>query len=160
MSNFKPMLASDADLTKLKFPMLVSPKLDGVRATIIDGEPLTRSLKKIPNLKAQTTFKVDAPLDGEFIVGDPTSKSVFRDTMKVISAHTADINELRFFVFDLVADNKFSERLQLAHTLCKGTGLFIPVPHIEVSTEAELYRLEDEALTQKLIGGVNPVASC
>jgi len=147
MSNFKPMLASDADLTKLKFPMLVSPKLDGVRATIIDGEPLTRSLKKIPNLKAQTTFKVDAPLDGEFIVGDPTSKSVFRDTMKVISAHTADINELRFFVFDLVADNKFSERLQLAHTLCKGTGLFIPVPHIEVSTEAELYRLEDEALT-------------
>ena len=28
---FKPMLATDADLTKLVFPLLASAKLDGVR---------------------------------------------------------------------------------------------------------------------------------
>jgi len=148
MIKFQPMLADDVDLPSLHYPVLVSPKLDGVRATIIDREPLTRSLKKIPNLKVRDAFKIYAQLDGEFIVGDPASKSVFRDTMKVISSHTADIKELRFFVFDIVAPNKFTERLQLAHALCLEGSLYIPVPHIEVTSESELLHLEDKALAE------------
>lgn len=145
---FKPMLADSVDLSILKYPVLVSPKLDGVRATIIGGEPLTRSLKKIPNLQVRNTFKVDAPLDGEFIVGDPTSKSVFRDTMKVVSAFTAPIHGLRFFAFDIVAANHFAERIQLVDQLC-GTGeLFIPVPHILIDDEHELLRIEDKCLEE------------
>jgi len=34
---FKPMLAKEAELDKLRFPLLASPKLDGVRAVVRDG---------------------------------------------------------------------------------------------------------------------------
>ena len=52
---FKPMLAAKIDAIKgetvdlLKFPLFASPKIDGIRCTIIDGVPKTRSLKDIPN---------------------------------------------------------------------------------------------------------------
>lgn len=148
MSKFQPMLAGEVDLKTLEYPVMVSPKLDGVRATIIDGRPLTRSLKEIPNLKVRSTFKVDAPLDGEFIVGDPTSSSVFRDTMKVVSSHTADISELRFFAFDVVAPVHFAERLSVVEQLCSAGALFVPVPHQIIENEAELLKLEEFVLTQ------------
>lgn len=148
MSKFKPMLAGEVDLSRLRYPVMASPKLDGVRATIIDGRPLTRSLKEIPNLKVRSTFKVDAPLDGEFIVGDPTSTSVFRDTMKVVSSHTADINELRFFAFDVVAPGQFVGRLAIVSSLCEAGELFIPVPHILIDNEKDLLSMEELTLAQ------------
>ena len=145
---FKPMLADEVDLNLLKYPVMASPKLDGVRATIIDGEPLTRSLKPLANPRIGDIFGHSAPLDGEFIVGDPTSKSVFRDTMKVVSSHSADITDLRFFVFDLVTAGHFVDRLREAHNLIHGEAdLFIPVPHLEIHTEDELIHMEETCLT-------------
>lgn len=37
MANFKPMLAKDApeDLSVLSYPLIVQPKLDGIRYTIV-----------------------------------------------------------------------------------------------------------------------------
>jgi len=147
-TRFKPMLADEVDLAILKYPVMASPKLDGVRATIIDGEPLTRSLKPLANPRIGDIFGHSAPLDGEFIVGDPTSKSVFRDTMKVVSSHSAEITDLRFFVFDLVTAGHFVDRLREAHTLIHGEAdLFIPVPHLEIHTEDELIHMEETCLT-------------
>jgi len=45
----QPMLASPANLEKLQYPLLVSPKLDGIRATVVNGCLLSRKLKPIPN---------------------------------------------------------------------------------------------------------------
>jgi len=146
MSDFKPMLAGEVDLKTLNYPVMVSPKLDGVRATFIDGELRTRSLKRIPNRNVQALFRFAVPLDGELIVGDPTSKSVFRDTMKIVMAHEEAAHDVKFFVFDLVNRDKFVDRLQEATRIANSSELFVPVPHIEVSTETELLRLEDEAL--------------
>ena len=146
MSSFKPMLAGEVDLKTLNYPVMVSPKLDGVRATFIDGELRTRSLKRIPNRNVQALFQFAVPLDGELIVGDPTSKSVFRDTMKIVMAHEEAAHDVKFFVFDLVSRDKFVDRLQEATRIANSSELFVPVPHIEVRTEAELLHLEDEAL--------------
>jgi len=146
MSSFKPMLAGEVDLKTLNYPVMVSPKLDGVRATFIDGELRTRSLKRIPNRNVQALFQFTVPLDGELIVGDPTSKSVFRDTMKIVMAHEEAAHDVKFFVFDLVSRDKFVDRLQEATRIANSSELFVPVPHIEVHTEAELLHLEDEAL--------------
>lgn len=79
--SFKPMLGKDADFNKLRFPLLASPKLDGVRAIIINGVVMSRSLKPIPNKHIQTLFADCEYLDGELIVGDPTSKTVYKDTV-------------------------------------------------------------------------------
>ena len=47
MMLYKPMLACKADLSKLVYPVLVSPKLDGVRATVQGGVVLSRTLQRL-----------------------------------------------------------------------------------------------------------------
>lgn len=101
---FKPMLATDAVLEKLRFPLLASPKLDGVRAVVRNGIVYSRSNKSIPNKFVQLKFKHLEHYDGELIVGEPTSKSVYRDTVSHVMAHDKTDYDLRFYVFDHVQD--------------------------------------------------------
>lgn len=143
---FKPMLADPVEMNLLKYPVLASPKLDGVRATFINGQLLTRSLKTIPNKAVRESFQLGAPLDGELIVGDPCSKSVFRDTMKVTSSFSADITDLAFYVFDLVSDKTFAERLNETVPLIMKHSRLRSVPHTMVYDERALLYLEEKAL--------------
>lgn len=80
--SFAPMLAVQADLDKLRYPLLASPKLDGIRCVIIGGQVLSRSLIPIPNLHVQKLFGIPEleGVDGELIVGDPTAPDVYRVT--------------------------------------------------------------------------------
>lgn len=98
---FKPLLASPADLESLRFPLLASPKLDGVRAIVKDGVVLSRSLKKIPNLHVQTLFGVSQleGMDGELIVGRPVSKTCYTDTVSGVMRVSGEPS-VRFYVFD------------------------------------------------------------
>lgn len=97
---FKPMLATDADLDKLVFPLLASAKLDGVRAVVRDGIVYSRSNKPIPNKGAQARFSTYEHFDGELICGDPTSKSCYRDTVSVVMSHDKPATSVGFYVFD------------------------------------------------------------
>jgi DNA ligase-1 len=99
---FKPMLATDAVLEKLRFPLLASPKLDGVRATVRDGVVYSRSNKPIPNKAVQAKFAHCSYYDGELIVGDPCSKSVYRDTVSTVMAHDKGAESVVFHAFDHV----------------------------------------------------------
>jgi DNA ligase-1 len=149
MNKFKPMLADDADLKRLQYPVLASPKLDGVRATFQAGTLVTRSLKPLANRFIDSVFTCTHPLDGELIVGDPRSKSVFRDTMKVVSAHTADITDLQFYVFDLVtSDFPFRDRLAFTIQAIQDNKRFVHVPHALVVNETELLKMEEIMLEQ------------
>lgn len=69
--NFRPMLSAKApkDLSKINYPVLVSPKLDGIRCIIKDGVAVSRSLKPIPNefVQAQLAGLPDG-LDGELML--------------------------------------------------------------------------------------------
>lgn len=147
MKDFKPLLADDAVLESLRFPVYASPKLDGVRATFINGRLMTRSLKPIPNRRVNEVFKLDHPLDGELIVGKAYSKTVFRDTMKVVSAHDAPIDNLNFRVFDYVCEGGFGTRLQRAMLWCDFDKL-LPVPHILISDLDTLMAYEKQMTEQ------------
>ena len=73
MSTFKPLLAHTIeDTSAVKFPCIVSPKLDGIRCIIIDGVAMSRSLKPIRNEYVQKCIgnREYNGLDGELIVGD------------------------------------------------------------------------------------------
>lgn len=99
-TKFKPMLAVQADLDDLDYnDMWCSPKLDGVRAIVIDGVVMSRNLKPIPNKHVQSMFRHFEFYDGELIAGNPTSKSVYRDTASAVMSidGTPDVT---FFVFD------------------------------------------------------------
>lgn len=101
---FKPMLATDADLEKLRFPLLASPKLDGIRAIVRDGVVYSRSNKPIPNKYVQEKFSRLETLDGELIVGEPTSKTVYRDTVSHVMAHDKTDFPVTFYAFDCIRD--------------------------------------------------------
>lgn len=100
----RPMRAAklgEEHLSALKFPLYVSPKLDGIRCVIRHGLPLTRKLKLIPNRRIRKILSC-APegLDGELVVGDPTAKDAFSRTHSVVMSKDGDINDLKFHVFD------------------------------------------------------------
>lgn len=99
---FKPMLAGEADVAALKFPVFASPKLDGIRASVVKGKLLTRSLKEVPN---RTIFDLYSKpgfegLDGELIVGSPTAPDVYRQTVSGVMSRDGS-PDFTYQVFDL-----------------------------------------------------------
>jgi DNA ligase-1 len=152
-ATFRPMLAATPDNVKdVQFPVYASPKLDGVRATVIDGTIRSRTAKTFPNAHVQRLFS-DMSMnrfDGELIVGDPRAEDVFRVTSGATSRQSG-APDVRFHVFDLVVPARFEARqLQLA-TLISGAsrkGLIELVPQHLCRTAEELFDLEEQALDQ------------
>jgi DNA ligase-1 len=102
--NFKPLLAVQADLDNLDYTdMWLSPKLDGIRAIVIDGVVMSRSLKPIPNMHIQSLFKHLEHYDGELIVGEPTAPDVYR----VSNSGCMSVNgmpDVTFYAFDHIGN--------------------------------------------------------
>ena len=110
----KPMLAATVeDVNSLRYPLLASPKLDGVRATVRDGVVWSRSLKPIPNAHVQSMFRHLEGYDGELIVGPLTAKDVYRQTMSGVMSR-AGSPPVSFLVFDDLdfRHNTFEYRLE------------------------------------------------
>jgi DNA ligase-1 len=70
------------DLEKLTYPLIASPKLDGIRCLIVDGVAVSRSLKPIRNKYIQDKLGRACfnGLDGELVVGEPTDPDVYLKT--------------------------------------------------------------------------------
>lgn len=98
----KPMLASPADLDNIRYPVFASPKLDGIRCSIVEGRALSRTLKRIPNGRVDNVLSWPSlsGLDGELIVGDPTSPTCYRDTVSGVMSGEGE-PEFTYYVFDL-----------------------------------------------------------
>ena len=113
MKPFKPMLASPFDEALLKFPVLASPKLDGVRAIVRDGVVLSRALKPIPNKWVQQRFSHLEHFDGELIVGASNDPDVLRATTSGVMRVDGD-PEVSFHVFDHIAavDEPYLSRVE------------------------------------------------
>lgn len=138
--NFRPMLAAQADLATLDYRDLwLSPKLDGVRAIVIDGVVMSRSLKPIPNEHVQTMFRHFEFYDGELIVGDPTSKSVYRDTASGVMSAKGSPN-VTFFVFDHIESPE--EDFNIRNAILENTGNVKVVDQHPIKDRVELDRIE------------------
>lgn len=103
MPNFKPMLAQTVEPDKFRFPKIVQPKLDGVRASVVNGKLVSRNLKLIPNAEIQAALGRPEfeGLDGELIVGSPTAEDAFRTTTSYCMASNKTGGDWTFYVFDL-----------------------------------------------------------
>jgi len=99
----RPMLAGKApeDLERLRFPLLASPKLDGIRCLIVDGVAVSRTLKPIRNRRVQELFGHEHfnGLDGELIVGSPTDPNCMQKTSSGVMTFAGE-PDVRYFVFD------------------------------------------------------------
>ena len=73
----KPMLAIEAkDVNELDWPMIATPKIDGIRCINPDGRILTRSFKPVPNDHIRHILSKFMPIgaDGELLSGDSFQK--------------------------------------------------------------------------------------
>lgn len=144
---FTVMLAKDADLGKLRYPLLVSPKLDGIRAYVREGIVYSRKNKPIPNKYVQTLFKPYDYFDGELIVGDPTDPFVYRNTMSGIMSVEGE-PAVRFFVFDHIEylNNPYRERMMRCVRFNKKTQ--VPLEQKLILNIDDLLAYESEVLEQ------------
>lgn len=68
MKNFKPMLAVKANMKRITYPVLATPKLDGIRCLIVKGEAVSRTLKPIPNDFIRYSLRGLPSFDGELML--------------------------------------------------------------------------------------------
>jgi DNA ligase 1 len=99
--NFRPLLSATLeDPLRLTWPVLVSPKLDGLRCIIRDGVALSRNLKPFRNKFVQDQLAgLPTGLDGELIVGAPNRGNVLGRTQSGIMS-TEGEPDFTFHVFD------------------------------------------------------------
>lgn len=157
MKSFKPMLASKCeDIAKLRYPLLASVKLDGVRAIVIGGRVMSRSLKPIPNESVQRRFSgLPEGTDGELICGDPAHKDAYRKTVSAVMREEGE-PDVDFHMFDnyttplmgfihryeTVKEHAF--RIQSIDV--PGIPGALLVPHSLVRDQSELEMMEEIAL--------------
>jgi DNA ligase-1 len=106
---FKPLLAPNTDPLKdpdffknLKFPLLASPKLDGIRCIIKEGACKSRKYLDLPSKFIQSAFKDFAELDGEIIIGPETAHDVYNTTQSYVMSFSKNPAPkiVQFCVFD------------------------------------------------------------
>ena len=151
----KPLLSCEVPLDKVKFPIYISTKFDGIRALVIDGVVYSRSLKPIRNKHVQKLFGKPEynGFDGELIVGDIYAKDVFQKTTSGVMSEdgTPDVT---YYVFDIFTNNTetYKERLYALNdklVLVQFTNV-VATQQWYIETEEELTKLLSK---EKVKGG-------
>ena len=109
MKTFKPMLAPNQviDINTLKYPLLASYKLDGIRCIFKDGQIFSRALKQFPNIQLRKRFEYLAKYSKDHNVildGELLAKSL---TFNELSGITRQLDkelpdDLCFYCFDAI----------------------------------------------------------
>src|SRR5574338_27430 len=95
----KPMLAATCkNFAALRFPLLATPKLDGIRCIVKDGKALSRKFKEIPNRYIQgLVSRLPDGLDGELMLRD--EKATFQAISSAVMSEDGE-PDFVYNVFD------------------------------------------------------------
>jgi DNA ligase-1 len=153
MTDLKRVMLAVAtkDLTSLRYPMLASVKIDGVRAVNKGGHLLSRSMKPIPNKHTQSLFSDPAfeGLDGELIVGNPFDHNLMQQTTSGVMSVEGKPN-VQWCVFDKWdIPAEYHTRAQIAKRIIGLTPEPFPImwlPQKLVSNPEEVQEYEAWAL--------------
>ena len=109
----KPMLAASAkDLSALSYPLIASPKLDGIRCLKVDGKVVSRSFKPIRNDYIRSILEKVLPegADGEIMAGQN-----FQQVASSVMSKDGE-PDFNFWMFDLApegaASAPYNERIE------------------------------------------------
>ena len=154
----KPMLAGTLEnVGDIQFPVAISEKIDGIRALVVEGKLLSRTLKYIPNEFIRDTLESYLPTgaDGEIIVGNTFQES----TSAVMTIKTKAI-PFKFFWFDYVKDSHTKPYLERMEDLknwfeknpipesLKEFMTIIPLYPIVISDEDTFNKFEKDILSK------------
>lgn len=99
---FKPMLAKEGNPSDVSYPVVAQIKYDGIRASVVDGVLVSRTLKPIRNAEIQAALGRPEfnGLDGELIVGDPAAEGCMQATSSFVMAPAKRGANWAYYVFD------------------------------------------------------------
>ena len=144
----KPMLAGKCECpANLHFPVLATPKLDGIRCLKIEGRALTRSYKAISNRFAREWIEANLPdgVDGELMLRGGT----FNATTSAIGRESGEPDFL-FHVFDYVSegvDVPYACRMQELARLPEWEHVEKVLP-VEIADADQLAAYEEKCLAE------------
>lgn len=144
--DFKPMLSATMKtehIPNLRYPLLVSPKLDGVRCIIWEGVAYSRNAKPIRNRFVQKWASIHHNLDGELVVGSPTEGEVLGRTQSGVMSFDGE-PDFTYHLFDAPDRNssRFEDALFHVQDELGGEDRIACVPHYEVHTATDLRAYE------------------
>lgn len=150
---FKPMLAKEGTPSDLSYPVYAQIKYDGIRACVVDGVLVSRTLKPIRNAEIQTTLGRPEfnGLDGELIVGDPAAEGCMQATASFVMAPAKRGENWAYYVFDKWNEpGPFTNRMAVASKIVRETT-WTDLPMFEApfnvyDSQAELEEFEAEAV--------------
>jgi len=160
MYEVKPLLAARESpdtyseyFTDLIFPVIVSPKADGIRGLVLD-DVMTRKLEKVPSIQVQMLFRNHQFSDGELYIGNPNRE----EQINLCQEHIMSVNkpgDVYYGLFDScdpsLALQSYYKRLETVETYVKNLPITSKVnlfPHeivnnVDEFLEMELKYLED-----------------
>lgn len=157
----KPMLASDWDETKVQFPVIAQPKIDGVRGLNMHGGLTGRSLKLFKNKYTTSFYSQDffMGLDGEFAAAEETHPDLCRLTTSALGTIEGQPFTL-WWVFDYLAEHtldlgyferyqelqRYVSKLQSHEQYQPWAGHLRVVPYKFIRTLEELFEYDAQNL--------------
>ena len=147
----KPMLAATLNDEVINFPVLVTPKIDGIRALKLNGALVSRTLKLIPNCHVRRLLEPLLPegADGEITCGD-----AFYETTSAVMSYNREVNEckLRFYWFDWVSDAAalslpYTERVRMIQQYTCTAFITPLIPYV-ILNQRMLDEFESNTLSQ------------
>lgn len=155
----KPMLSGTLEnIDKLKFPLLASPKLDGIRCLMIDGKCVSRTFKAIPNLFIRTWMEktLSDGFDGELISRNVDGSIRSFNEIQGDVMRAAGEPNFEFQVFDLVSKSlimPFGTRYECLKAMVGGMVLsgvnhISVVDHVLIENTQELDEYEEKCLSE------------
>ncbi|HEX9232466.1 MAG TPA: hypothetical protein VF849_00165 [Blattabacteriaceae bacterium] len=141
---FRPMLAAtleESDLKNLTYPLILQPKLDGIRCVIVEGKVLSRKLKPIPNRYIRASLerfeflkKNPVLIDGELIIEGDNFNEIQSSVMS-----EEGIPPFTYKVFDCLLEwNSQPYEQRMTHNLS-----YLYHPNIEFLNSAIVHNLEE-----------------
>ena len=156
MKLIRPLLSPQNDplsdpsyFNRLRYPLLLSPKFDGIRGVVQGGQVVSRTGKSLPSYQVQDEFSKYEGLDGELVVDNPVDYNVYnRSQSHVMSADKP--GDVTYYVFDTISypNEPFYERLQRVERLVEEADNehLVFVKHHLVRCEGELLDYEKKYL--------------
>jgi DNA ligase-1 len=152
------LAARNGTIKKIKFPVLASPKMDGVRAMVRGGVIVSRKLEVFPNHHVHALFDRDGlnGIDGELTVGKPTDNQVRNITSGALNRKSGE-PDYTFHVFDIVdTDAPYKDRYKMLEG-------FVPfwdnpriklVEHALIANAVDLLAFENDCLAMGYEGAI------
>jgi DNA ligase-1 len=149
----KVMLAIKAkEFEALNYPLLASPKIDGIRATNKHGTLLSRTMTAIPNSLTQKIFSDPTyhGFDGELVVGAPNHPNCMQNTMSGVMSRDGE-PDVWWYIFDRWdIDKPYMHRARAAKesiTVGKNPRV-LWLPQTLIRTVQELYSYENARIEE------------